>query len=302
MKHAVSLVLCLFAACGSPDDAAPGAKSLAHAAAPLVTATVSSSSSAARPPTASSSRSSATVVGDWRARVAADLASLRADNPTLHAELAQLSPARTRAGHLRFTTRVDADPRATAVFLDRLARGVASVAERAALVEVLPRTTGAYADALGELFAAEPTAEVRAAYAFVTRRAPAEHAVPLIQQALADVSPVVQAEAARSAAAHPAGAQLAPELEAALAAPDATTRSAAARALGIHQVGAAQAALTARLGDSDPEVRLAALRALDRIAPGSLDAATLRALATDADPRIARLATKLAAPVAPPAP
>jgi hypothetical protein len=282
MKHAVSLVVCLFAACGVPED---GAAPVVRESAPLVTE---------HAPIASSS-----ILGDWRARVAADLASLRADKPALLTELAQMSPARTRAGLLRFTTRIDADPRATAVFLDRLAQGGGSAAERAALVEVLPRTNGAFADALAELYAAEPDAEVRAVYAFSTRRAPEPYATSVIRTALADPSPVVQAEAARSAAAHPAGAKLATELEAALSSPDATTRAAAARALGIHQVGAAQASLTAKLDDADPEVRLAALRARERIAPGSLPAMKLRALASDSDPRVARLAAKLAGTAAP---
>ncbi|MBS1123813.1 MAG: hypothetical protein H6Q90_6041, partial [Deltaproteobacteria bacterium] len=50
----------------------------------------------------------------------------------------------------------------------------------------------------------------------------------------------------------------------------------------------------ARLGDGAPEVRLEALRALDRIAPGSVDAAKLSTLARDTDERISRLAVKLA--------
>ena len=272
-RQAVALIIFL-AACGGTEDTTienPGAPLK-----PAVTAPAQSGST------------------DWRVRVAADVADLRASDPTLLAELTAIAPQRTRAGILRFTTTPSADPRATSVFLDRLARGSGTAAERAALGEVLARTTGAYADALVDLFAAERDASVRSAFVHSAKRSSSEHAVTVIQRGLGDPAAEVQAEAARIASAHPSGARLAPELRLALASAAPEVRSEAARALGILGVEAARGKLVARLGDGAADVRLESLRALDRIAPGSVDAATLSTLSRDGDERISRLAVRLA--------
>ncbi|MBA3394193.1 MAG: HEAT repeat domain-containing protein [Deltaproteobacteria bacterium] len=234
------------------------------------------------------------VSGDWRVRVAADVAALRTSDPALLAELTAVMPQRTRAGILRFTSTPSVDPRATSVFLDRLARGGGSATERAALGEVLARTTGAYADALVDLFAGEREAMVRSAFVHSAKRATSEHAVTVIQRGLTDPAAEVQAEAARVAAGHPAGPRLAPELRAALASSAPEVRAEAARALGILGVVSARGELVALLQDGAADVRLESLRALDRIAPGSVDAATLASLSRDTDERISRLAVRLA--------
>jgi hypothetical protein len=273
-RQAVALIIFL-AACGGPDDAT----TIDHGTPLRPVATAPNT----RP-----------ITGDWRVRVAAEVSDLRATAPALHAELMALTPSTTRAGLLRFTSTPSADPRATSVFLDRLERGTGSLAERAALAEVLARTTGTYADAIVDLFAAEREPAVRTAYIHAVKRVPTEHAVTLLQRGLADPSAEVQAEAARIAGGHAAGTRVAAELRAALAASASEVRSEAARALGILGVDTAHGELLARLGDGSPEVRLEALRALDRIAPGSVDAGRLAALSRDSDERIARLAAKLA--------
>ncbi len=272
-RQAVALIIFL-TACGGPDDTTidnPGTPLK-----PAVTAPVQQA-----------------VYADWRARVTAEVAELRTSNPTLLAELEALTPSRTRAGIMRFTSTPSADPRATSVFLDRLVRGNVSVTERAALAEVLGRTTGTYGDALVDLFAAEREAGVRSAYVFTAKRVTSDHAVTLLQRGLTDSSVEVQAEAARIAGGHASGARVANELRAALASGAPEVRSEAARALGILGVDA-RGELLARLGDGEPTVRLEALRALDRIAPGSVSPAQLTALSQDADERISRLAAKLA--------
>ena len=274
IRQAVTLVIFL-AACGAPDDT-----SIDRSATPL------------RP--AVTTPTQQPIGGDWRVRVAAEVSDLRTSAPALHAELTALAPSRTRAGILRITSTPSADPRATSVFLDRLARGDGSAAERAAYAEVLARTTGTYADALVDLFAAEREVAVRAAYVHTVRRVTTDHAVTVLQRGLADPSAEVQAEAARVAGGHPAGTRVAAELRAALVSSAPEVRSEAARALGILGVDTARGELLARLGDGAPEVRLEALRALDRIAPGSIDAVMLSTLARDTDERISRLAVKLA--------
>lgn len=239
--------------------------------------------------------SSSQVHGDWRARIAADASELRSSAPARYAELRRAAPQTTRARTLRFTTDLIRDPRVASVFLERLAEGSDTGEVRVALVEALPRTGGVYADAIGELIAGERDAAVRTAYVFAMRRAPAEHAIPVLGRGLTDEDPSVRAEAARSAAAHTAGARLAGELRAALSDADPVLRAEAARSLGILRVNGAQAELSARLSDATADVRLEALRALDRIAPGSLAGKpALDVLAKDPDPRVSRLATSLA--------
>lgn len=273
-RQAVALIIFL-AACGGPDDT-----------------TIDSSGTPLKP--AVSAPNQQPVSGDWRVRVAAEVADLRATAPALHAELTAIAPSKTRAGILRFTSTPSADPRATSVFIDRLVQGGGSTAERAALAEVLARTTGTYADALVDLFASERDAMVRSAYVHSAKRVTSDHGITVLRSGLADPSAEVQAEAARIAAGHPSGARLAGELRTALTSSTPEVRTAAARALGILGIDTARGELVARLGDGSPDVRLEALRALDRIAPGSVDAATLSSLARDTDERISRLAVQLA--------
>ncbi|HVK88968.1 MAG TPA: HEAT repeat domain-containing protein [Kofleriaceae bacterium] len=246
-------------------------------------------------PTAAPPSSSNQPRGDWRARIAADASELRSSAPAHYAELRGAAPQTTRAHTLRFTTELIRDPRAASVFLERLAEGSDSAEVRAALVEALPRTGGIYADAVAELIVNERDAAVRTAYVFTMRRAPADLAIAVLARGLADDDTSVRAESARSAAAHTDGARLAGELRAALSASDPQLRVEAARALGILRVTGAQPELSVRLSDASADVRLEALRALDRIAPGSLTGRpALEALASDPDPRVARLAASLA--------
>ena len=274
-KLVSSLLLAACAACGAAaDDHEPAGAPAAQVAAPAVV--------------------QAPVTGDWRARVAADVAALRAASPELYAELAALAPRTTRAGLLRFTTQVDRDPRAAAVFLDRLARGGASEGERGALVEALPRTGGVFADALAELMAAEPSAAVRAVYVFVAWRAPEALALPVLRRGFTDGDAEVRAAAAgrppprrrrRAARARAARRARRPRRRHA--------RRGRPRARDPADRRARRAGGAARRRRARRAAR--ALRALDRVAPGSLAAhPALPALAADADPRIAQLARKVA--------
>ncbi len=235
----------------------------------------------------------AAPAASWRDRVKADIAGLQATAPQLLAELTQLAPTKTRAGFVRFTSDAIHDPRAASVLLERLARGGESDGVRAALVEALPRTGGRYADAVVELFAVERSAHVRTTFVHAARRAPAADAVALLTRALGDSDAEVQAEAARSAAAHPEGARLATQLRTALASSSPIVRAESARSLGILKIAAAKGDLAARISDGSADVRLEALRAIDRIEPGAARALPLAKLATDEDPRVVALATRL---------
>ena len=175
-RQAVALIIFL-AACGAPEDTK-----------------IDSSGTPLRPAVTAPTQS---ANADWRARVAADIADLRTSDPALLAELSAAPPQRTRAGILRFTSTQSADPRVTSVFLDRLSRGGGSVSERAALGEVLARTTGTYDDALVDLFAAERDATVRASFVHSAKRASSEHGVTVIQRGLADGVPTHPCRAGR---------------------------------------------------------------------------------------------------------
>ena len=262
------VITILLAAC-SADEADPPA-SPTQPAAPVVTSSTA----------------------PWRERIAAEIAAL---DPARKSELYALVPQTTRAGGSRFTTDVIHDPRVAAVFLDRLARKTDDEATRGALAEALPRTGGVYADAVAELVGGEASPAVRAIYMHGARRAPNDHALAILRRGFADSAIEVRAEAARTASAHLAGAQLAAELRTALADSDPALRAEAARSLGILKIAVARDELSRALGDGVADVRLEAMRALDRIAPGSLaGTAMVNQLANDPDERVSRLAQKLA--------
>lgn len=227
----------------------------------------------------------------WRERTSSELAAME---PKKRDELTALAPQSTPAGP-RFTVESVRDPRATVVFIDRLARKADTEDVRAALAEALPRTGGPYADAVADLFVDEGSALVRTAYVISARRAPADHAVSILRRAFADASVEVRAEAARSAAAYSAvGLKLASELRNALSDSDPILRVEATRTLGGLRIEAAMGELDKALSDPSPDVRLEAMRALDRIAPGSLaGTATVVALQSDPDERVSRLAKQL---------
>jgi HEAT repeat protein len=178
------------------------------------------------------------------------------------------------------------------VVLDRLARKVDPEDVRVSLVEALPRNGGIYADALADLFVEEGSAKVRAAF---VRATPAQQILPIMRRAFADSSTEVRIVAVRAAATHPVCEQLASELRTALTDSDATLRAEAAKSIGVLKIEAARDELARALGDGNAEVRLEAMRALDKIAPGSLaGTAAVTQLRSDPDQRVAELAQKLA--------
>ena len=184
------------------------------------------------------------------------------------------------------------DGNSAAIVIDRLARKVDPEDVRVSLAEALPRNGGVYADALADLFVDENSAKVRAAF---VRATPSDQAVSILRRAFADPSTEVRIAAARLAATHTVCERLASELRTALTDRDPALRTEAARSLGALKIEAARDELVQALGDGSAEVRLEAMRALDKIAPGSLaKTAAVMALRSDSDPRVAELAQKLA--------
>ena len=95
-----------------------------------------------------------------------------------------------------------------------------------------------------------------------------------------------------AAASHERGAELVPELRRALGDSDAGVRSGAARSLGLLQVPGVGAELRPLLRDPEAQVRLDALRALERL---GLATPVAPELVADPDPRVARVARRITA-------
>jgi hypothetical protein len=232
----------------------------------------------------------------WRARATRDAEETRRGLPELARLVDQLEPRPTRAGFLRFTTSAIHDPAVAPLLLTRLAEGGDPPSVRAALVEALPRTGGDYAEAVVELLDHETDPDVRVALVASLRRAPGPHAIAGLTVALADDDPQIRALAAETAAMHDEGHALAEPLRAGLGDEHGSVRAAAARAMGVLGIGTASDELAGLVADETAEVRLEALRALNRIDP---DAAArlpeLAALRRDSDPRVARMTRGISA-------
>jgi hypothetical protein len=230
---------------------------------------------------------------DWRVRQQAAVVHGWRSWPELYERFDAQQAIPTRGGVLRFRGDELADPRLAPVFLERLLEGP-EPAMRLALLEVLPRTGGDWAQGYVDLMAQEQDPETRGFMVASLRFADAEHGIEGIRIGLKDDSALVRGEAARAAGWHEQGGSLGSELAAACGDADAYVRAMAARSIGYRGVSGAWGAVTPLLRDADAEVRLRALRTLER-----LDVEALRALpelddlAHDADPRVRRAATSL---------
>ncbi len=230
---------------------------------------------------------------DWRVRQQAALVHGWRAHPELYAEFSVREAAPTRAGMLRFRGPEVADARLAPLFLERLLEEP-GVAYEEAIIEVLPRTGGDWADAFVGMMKTEQDERYRAVLAASMKDAPRAPALEGMRLGLADASAQVRGEAARAAGWSEHGDQLVAELIAALGDPDAYVRAMAARSLGTHRVAVAFDALAPLLRDPDAEVRLRALRSMARIDGETLAGRPeLSDLAQDPDPRVARAASSL---------
>jgi HEAT repeat protein len=224
------------------------------------------------------------------------------DPAAIRAHLETLSPATTRAGHLRFTDPLLSDAQATEVFAARLAVEVTAAEERQALAEALHRTGGAWSAAILTQLGEEADPEVRVILVGTLAKAPTADALAGLRLGLGDGDPRVRRAACELAGWAPeAGAAEADRLVAALGEDEAMIRAAAARSLGLLGDAGRFAAVAPGLEDSDAEVRLQSLRALERLdrsrAAGLPEVAKLAE--SGSDPRVKRAAGKLRAEAAP---
>lgn len=232
---------------------------------------------------------------DWRVRLPAEAALVWRTNPAFAEPASEATPLTTRAGFLRFTGDVWRTPGATSIVLDRYLHGGEDPAVRAALADLLPRTEGEWVDVVASVFTAEPDPLVRAVFLADLKRVDHPQVITLLALGVADSEPRVREEAARVMGWRSEEADLwVDPLLVLLGDSHGGTRAAAARSLGNLQASAATPALRPLLADADGEVRLQALRALERTSPdGVRSFAELATLARDPDPRVARAAAQL---------
>ena len=216
--------------------------------------------------------------------------------------LETLEPVKTRAGHLRFTAREIADPQAAMIFGYRLAEPGSPQELRLALAEVLHRSGGDWSAVLLGQLDGEQDPAVRAILVSTLAKASEGPALLGIHVGLLDPDPGVRRAAAELAGWAPSAGRessVAGPLQAALLDENAEVRAAASRSLGLLGEVDRFELLVPGLADADAEVRLQALRALERL--DSRRAAALPAVASLAaegsDPRVKRAATKLRADV-----
>ncbi|MCA9660945.1 MAG: HEAT repeat domain-containing protein, partial [Myxococcales bacterium] len=224
------------------------------------------------------------------------------DPAAIRAHLEALDPATTRAGHLRFTDPLLRDAQATEVFAARLAVEATPAEERQALAEALHRTGGAWSAAILTQLEREADPEVRVILVGTLAKAPTADALAGLRLGLGDADSRVRRAACELAGWAPeAGAVEAERLVAALGDDEAMIRAAAARSLGLLGDAGRFAAVAPGLEDSDAEVRLQSLRALERLdrsrAAGLPEVAKLAE--SGGDPRVKRAAGKLRAEASP---
>lgn len=230
--------------------------------------------------------------GDWRVRQQAAAITAWNDDPDA-AELAwDLAPRVTRAGFPRFHDPALRDSGVAPIILERLRTQGEDEAVRMALVELLPRVGGDWSALLAEAYADEHQPGVRMMMVETARRADdPDAAQALLALGAADRAPTARAAAMRTAPHIDGAASL---VRAGLSDADAMVRADAARAAGWLEDDAAITELRALLRDGDGEVRLRALRAIERIDADALRGDPIVAdLAQDADPRVARAAASL---------
>ncbi len=174
------------------------------------------------------------------------------------------------------------------VFLDRLLHADEPPQTRAALIEACHRSVFDESDAFYELLLEEPSALVRENLVYSLIRT--ERGLEGLRLGLEDEDLGVRQVAARGVSARTDGRLLQPELLLALQDSAPEVRAGAARSLGVLQLTATASALVPLLQDVDAEVRLHALRALDRLGAADVHAPEL---GTDPDPRVQRLSTKI---------
>lgn len=232
---------------------------------------------------------------DWRVRHQAAVVALWREDRTLAQTVETLSPRVNRAGQLMFTDPSLDAPGATTLLSDRLLHSGESPDVRVALARAVAQDGSADLRVVMGIFASEKDERVRATLISGLRRHNDQTgAVEGLRLAMSDPSATVRAEAAGSAGYRNGGEALGPDLIRLLADPSAEVRGLAARSLGWLHVEESYEGLLGLLSDSNSDVRLQALHALERVNESrARTAPEVIGLMGDPDPRVARAASEI---------
>lgn len=234
------------------------------------------------------------LASDWRSHLEEAAAESWRDHPVEAAAAANATPITTRNGLPRFVGEDVWNPVATPILLERAFDPSEPLPLRVALVEAAVRSDGDWSEAVVGQLGVEREAELRRMLAEVLREAEPGPAAVGLARASRDPDAAVRAAAMRAIGGRADGAVLSDALLRGLRDSDAKVREEAARSTGWLSLDQGWDGLATLLGDADPDVRLNAVRALER-----LDAARLRglpeltALRADIDPRVARAAASI---------
>lgn len=205
--------------------------------------------------------------------------------PDLAEQAAHPIASRTRNGRARFMN-PGADLRVAGVHLDHALHGQADLRTAHARL-------GAELAESPELLraaAAEASPQVHAAMLSGLHRRNDRVWTLVIVDGLQDDAASVREVAASLLGRRADASEHLPELARAAADSDPSVRSLAVRALGVYGDASQLDVVVSRLSDSDAEVRLAAVHAVERIAPGRAASLT-QALRTDPNARVQRAAS-----------
>ncbi|MDP2307011.1 MAG: HEAT repeat domain-containing protein [Pseudomonadota bacterium] len=283
---------------GTPGDVQLPAASGALAAAGTAALATPDARALSLAPVSDATLSALVESAGWRLRARAAAALEWRQDPTFADAVATCAPLTTRNGAIRFTDRRLRAPEAAPLLVERLVSSETPSAERAALVDALRLSGGDWSEAVAGLLAVESDPAVREQLAGALEHAEADVARAGLALAASDTAGSVRAAALRAIGAREDGGSYAAVVFAALGDTDPAVRAYAARAAGWLGLTGAWSAVVSLLADSDADVRLRAVAALERL--GAEEAAALpglRALTQDPtrdpDPRVARAALRV---------
>ena len=231
---------------------------------------------------------------DWRVRMNAGVVSALRLDPEAARAVMSVVPELTRADLPRFMGDEFRQPAAAPVLMHRYF-GEQSEGVRYAIAEMLPRTKGDWGPAVASSWQDEPSAFVRSVLVESIRHAEPEVALAVLPLAAKDSSAEVRAAAVRGIGWLDQGAELGDVLLAGLTDSSPEVRAFAARAVGWKDLSNGWEPLRKALSDSDADVRLRALRALERMdAQRAAGLGELQTLKTDSDAKVARAARMIA--------
>ncbi len=236
----------------------------------------------------------AASAADWRAELDARTELAWSQHPNEAKAAAEAEPILTRNGMPRFVGEEVWNPHATPVLLSRALDPAEPQALRVALIEAAVKSGGEWSAVVAGQLAVEQDVAVRRMLAEVLREAEPADAARGLRLAVRDPSAEVRAAAQRAIGGRPDGATLSALVLDALDDPSALVRAEAARSAGWLHLDAGWDGLAGLLADEDAEVRLRALRALERLdAPRLAALPALSTLRQDLDPRVARAAGQI---------